>query len=85
MNLYVDRLEILNPGGLYGTVTVDRLGTAGMSSARNQHLSALLEVTLPVTEMGTLRKIVVPDISRFRPTGAAAAAAAGTTGFIDRI
>ncbi|MFS0129649.1 ATP-binding protein [Corynebacterium striatum] len=45
VNLYVDRLEILNPGGLYGTVTVDRLGTAGMSSARNQHLSALLEVT----------------------------------------
>lgn len=34
VNLYVDRLEVLNPGGLYGTVTVDRLGTAGMSSAR---------------------------------------------------
>lgn len=48
VNMYVDRLEILNPGGLYGTVTVHDLGKAGISSARNQRLSALLEdVELP--------------------------------------
>lgn len=45
LNLYADRLEILNPGGLFGTVTVDSLGKPGLSSARNQFLSKLLEVT----------------------------------------
>ena len=43
VNMYVDRLEVLNPGGLYGTVTVATLGRPGISSARNQRLSALLE------------------------------------------
>ena len=43
VNLYVDHLEILNPGGLYGTVTMDKLGSRGLSSARNQRLSTLLE------------------------------------------
>jgi ATP-dependent DNA helicase RecG len=45
VNLYADRMEFLNPGGLYGTVTVDGLGKPGISSARNQRLSALLEDT----------------------------------------
>lgn len=43
VNMYVDRLEIMNPGGLYGTVTLASLGKPGVSSARNQRLSALLE------------------------------------------
>lgn len=43
LNMYVDRLEVLNPGGLYGTVTIDTLGKPGVSSARNQRLTALLE------------------------------------------
>lgn len=48
VNLFVDRLEIVNPGGLYGTVTKRTLGEAGLSSTRNQRLSALLEhVQLP--------------------------------------
>lgn len=51
LNLYTDRLEILNPGGLFGTVTVDSLGKTGLSSARNQFLSRLLEVT-PYEEGG---------------------------------
>lgn len=45
VNMYADRLEIYNPGGLYGTVTVDQLGKSGISSTRNQYLAALLEST----------------------------------------
>jgi len=43
VNLFTDHLEILSPGGLYGTVTVAKLGSRGISSARNQRLSTLLE------------------------------------------
>ena len=46
--MYVDRLEVINPGGLYGAVTLRTLGTAGISSTRNQRLASLLEnVRLP--------------------------------------
>lgn len=45
VDLYVDRLEIINPGGLYGNVTLDMLGKEGMTSSRNQHLSNILEST----------------------------------------
>ena len=37
------RQEVLNPGGLYGTMTIDTLGKPGVSSARNQRFTALLE------------------------------------------
>ena len=43
VNLYVDRIEILNPGGLYGDVTIETLGESGVSSARNQFLSNILK------------------------------------------
>ncbi len=45
VNLFVDRLEIVNPGGLYGDVTIDTLGVSGVSSSRNQFLSNILETT----------------------------------------
>lgn len=45
VDLYVDRLEIINPGGLFGNVTVRTLGTDGITSTRNQHLANLLEST----------------------------------------
>ncbi|OZG65221.1 ATP-binding protein [Bifidobacterium eulemuris] len=45
VNLYADRLEILNPGGLYGAVTIENIGTFGLSSSRNQFLSTILEST----------------------------------------
>lgn len=45
VDLYVDRLEIINPGGLYGNVTLDMLGKEGVSSSRNQRLSNILEST----------------------------------------
>lgn len=48
MNLYIDRLEIKNPGGLYGATTLRTLGQDGISSTRNQRLATILEsVTLP--------------------------------------
>lgn len=42
VNLYSDRLEIINPGGLYGATTVESLGKEGLSSTRNEILSRLL-------------------------------------------
>lgn len=43
INMFVDRLEIMSPGGLYGGVTVENLGEAGVSSSRNRRLSTFLE------------------------------------------
>ena len=42
LRLRTDRLELINPGGLYG-VTVDRLGNVAVTSARNQWLLSLCE------------------------------------------
>lgn len=44
INLYADRLEILNPGGLYGAASFSSL-PRGISSTRNARLSQLLEYT----------------------------------------
>ncbi|HET9984345.1 MAG TPA: ATP-binding protein [Longimicrobiales bacterium] len=43
VELFSDRLEIVNPGGLYGTVNVESLGLSSVSSARNRVLMQLLE------------------------------------------
>lgn len=45
VRMFPDRLEIVNSGGLFGPVTVDRLGEEGISSSRNQVLMKLLEDT----------------------------------------
>lgn len=45
VNMYADRLEVVNPGGLYGPVTRDSLGHYGVTGSRNQFLSRILEVT----------------------------------------
>lgn len=43
IEMYPDRLEIKNPGGLYGPIDLARLGEEGRSSARNAALMKLLE------------------------------------------
>lgn len=48
VRIFPDRLEVENPGGLFGPVTVDRLGEAGVQASRNAYLMKLLE-DLPVT------------------------------------
>lgn len=45
VNMFIDRLEITSPGGLYGAVTIDTLGSIGVSSTRNQRLSTFMEST----------------------------------------
>ena len=45
VNMYSDRLEITNPGGLFGSTTIESLGKEGISSSRNEHLSRLLTCT----------------------------------------
>lgn len=45
VDMYVDRLEIINPGGLFGNVTMDMLGKDCISASRNQFLANLLEST----------------------------------------
>lgn len=45
VELFPDRIEIRNPGGLYGVVTVDALGAGEAVSRRNECLANLLEST----------------------------------------
>lgn len=45
LELFPDRMEVSNPGGLFGVVTLDTLGTEAMGSRRNPRLAALLEST----------------------------------------
>ncbi len=48
IHLFPDRLTITNAGGLFGPVSVDRLGEAGISATRNLTLMKLLEdITTP--------------------------------------
>ncbi|WP_084467092.1 ATP-binding protein [Nocardia arthritidis] len=45
VEMYPDRLVIRNPGGLYGPVSVNALGTSTVSSSRNKALLKILEDT----------------------------------------
>ncbi|MBN2004571.1 MAG: putative DNA binding domain-containing protein [Anaerolineae bacterium] len=43
VRIFPDRLEVENPGGLFGPVTLERLGEAGLLATRNTYLMRLLE------------------------------------------
>lgn len=45
LNMYADRLEVQSPGGLFGSVTIERLGQDGVSDSRNARLVKILEST----------------------------------------
>jgi ATP-dependent DNA helicase RecG len=53
VQLFPDRLTIINPGGLHGPVSIDRLGEAGVSSSRNATMMRVLEDT-PIPSAGHL-------------------------------
>ena len=58
VELFPDRLVIRNPGGLFGSLTVDQLGKRGTSVSRNQYLSRILE-DVPYTDIdGTVGHVV---------------------------
>jgi ATP-dependent DNA helicase RecG len=42
VNWFADRIEIQNPGGPYGQVTVENFGTPGITDYRNPHLAEAL-------------------------------------------
>lgn len=68
-NLKSDRLEILNPGGLYGATTVESLGREGLSSTRNEYLSRVLTYTpfedgFIVENKGTGFMTIADELSR---------------------
>lgn len=51
VQMFPDRLVVVNAGGLFGPVTIDRLGEEGAASARNATLMRILEdVLLPREE-----------------------------------
>ena len=60
VDLYPDRLEIANPGGLYGSLTVAMLGTRGGTVSRNQFLARILEDT-PYTDLDGVTGHVVEN------------------------
>ena len=43
VKIFPTRIEIVSPGGLFGPVTVDRLGESGLQATRNSYLMKLLE------------------------------------------
>ncbi len=54
VQMFQNRLSIVNPGGLFGPVTVDLLGQEGISSTRN---SAMLRLLEDITPAGDRRAI----------------------------
>jgi ATP-dependent DNA helicase RecG len=52
IEMFPDRLEILNPGGLFGSISPEDLGNYGVSSTRNEVLVAILEDT-PAEDTGS--------------------------------
>ena len=45
VNVFTDRIEVSNPGGLFGSVTQQSLNSPQLPSTRNQYLFAILEAT----------------------------------------
>ena len=70
VDMYPDRLEVSNPGGLFGSLTVDRLGKKGGTASRNQFLARILEDVPYADYDGSTGRVVenrgsgIPTINR---------------------
>lgn len=70
VDMYPDRLEISNPGGLFGSLTVERLGKKGGTASRNQFLARILEDVPYIDYDGNVGRVVenrgsgIPTINR---------------------
>ena len=53
IQMYQNRLEVQNPGGLFGPVNEDNLGEPGVQATRNQYLIQMLEDLGPAENRGT--------------------------------
>ena len=49
---YDDRIEIINPGGPFGTVTVESFGTPGLTDYRNPNLAEAMRVLGHIQRFG---------------------------------
>ncbi|WEV67435.1 putative DNA binding domain-containing protein [Bifidobacterium sp. ESL0769] len=58
VELYPDRLEIINPGGLFGPLTVEALERKERTQSRNQFLARILEDTPYTDTDGSEGKVV---------------------------
>lgn len=58
VDMYPDRLEISNPGGLFGNLTVESLGKKGGTASRNQFLARILEDVPYVDYDGSIGHVV---------------------------
>ena len=65
--LYPDRLELSNPGGLFGSLTVERLGQRGATASRNQfwlEFSRMCRIPMLMAGSVVLSKIEAQAIRR---------------------
>lgn len=67
IDLYPDRLEVSNPGGLFGAMTIDKLGSSGATASRNQFLARILE-DVPYTDFDGRTGRVVENRGSGYPT-----------------
>ncbi|MHB8280577.1 MAG: ATP-binding protein [Candidatus Humimicrobiaceae bacterium] len=54
VRIFPDRMEVSNPGGLFGPITEERLGEQGLQATRNTYLMKILEDLQVPNEKGVL-------------------------------
>jgi len=54
VRIFPDRMEVSNPGGLFGPITEERLGEQGLQATRNTYLMKILEDLQASGEKGVL-------------------------------
>ncbi|SFN79902.1 ATP-binding protein [Proteiniclasticum ruminis] len=62
--MYEDRLELENPGGLYGRITIDDLGKAA-ADTRNPYLAGALEIMIDTENRFSGIPTVIAELKKF--------------------